>query len=111
MPSVALSRPPSHVPAERESGTSLAHPRAKAIARPERVVSARIFCAACEASGQSNVAIAVRLGVDERRVREMRDGEKPVRLEQLVLLQATIEGGVGIGLLEHAKSRALRRIP
>lgn len=92
---------------ERESGPCLALPRAKAIARPERVVSARIFTVACEASRLSNGAIARMLGIDESGVRKMKKGEKPVWLEHVVRLQAAIEGGVGIGLLEHAKSRAI----
>jgi hypothetical protein len=71
------------------------------------VLSAAIFDTACRLSGLSNGVIARWLRVDERRVREMRTGERPARLCSLVQLPPILEGAIGAALVEHAKSRAL----
>jgi hypothetical protein len=83
-------------------------PRARAISRPERIIAARVFSAACDASGLSNRCLARWLGVDERRVREMRAGLAPVSLDTLLRVPPSVEHVAGLGLIEHAKSRAVR---
>lgn len=96
---------------EGESSPVVGQLSRKQLARPARIISAELFDRVCELSRLSNVVIARWLRVDERRVREMRSGEKPVRIESVVQMPPSIEWGLGVALQEHSKSRALKVLP
>jgi plasmid maintenance system antidote protein VapI len=97
------------VPSPDESGIELtpSRPRAKAIARPTRIVAARVFSAAIEACGYSYRQVARWLEVDERRVRQMVAGERPVPLDVVLALPPRFESAVAVAIEVHAKARAI----
>jgi hypothetical protein len=74
-------------------------PRTVRVSRSERIRRARAFDAAMQRHAWTNGMAARRLNVDERFVRKLRDGDRVVRRQHLLLL-----GAVGAELLSLIES-------